>query len=62
MFRKSKLAFATLNDARKFLEEHGGRMADFKAALKLAGDGMARDMENDWKKYETNCTLRKVGG
>ena len=36
MSRRSKLAFATHQDAEAFMKEHGGKIIDFQQALKAA--------------------------
>ena len=60
MSKKSKLAFATLNDAKKFREEHGGRVARFRAALNQAGDDMAEDMKMIGENLKRMALLGKL--
>jgi len=42
MSRVSKYAFASLDDAKKFQSQYGGKIMDFKAALEVAKEDFAR--------------------
>lgn len=44
MSQRSKIAFASLEDAKKFVSEYGGEIVDFKTAFAMAKEDLKKDM------------------
>lgn len=52
MTKVSKLAFKNKSDAKLFIKEHGGKIVNFKTALKMAQDSLESDIAMVQKKKE----------